>query len=73
MSLKIDSLDDLEALLRLCHRQNVHAVKLDGIEFALSPVDPEAPKQKPSSDPMAAMESALAGMSEEDIALWSAR
>jgi hypothetical protein len=73
MSLKIESLEQLEELLRVCHRQGVHAIKVDGVELALSPIDPNAPKQKVQTDPLADMASALSGMSDEDIALWSAR
>lgn len=71
--MKIESLADLEQLLKLCHKQKVHAMKIDGIEFALSPVDPDAPKvDSRLNDPLARVESILDGMTEEDIAMWHA-
>ena len=39
--MKIETLADLEALLKLCHKQHVHNVTLDGITLNLTPQDPD--------------------------------
>ena len=65
--MRIETLDDLDNLLKLCHRQGVHAMKVDGLEFALSPVNPEAKPEARAVDPL----DSLQGMSEDEILYWS--
>jgi hypothetical protein len=54
--MKIESLDDLEAVMRLCHRMKVHTIVVDGVTLQLSPVDIDAKEEKddpgPPIDPM---------------------
>lgn len=65
--LKIESLEDLEKLLAVCHKQAVHAIEVDGIKLNLTPRDPEAKPMPRQPDPL----DALSNLTEEEIALWS--
>lgn len=38
--MKVSSLKELKALLKLCREQGVHSIKLDGMEFGLLPTIP---------------------------------
>lgn len=42
--MKVESIDELEAVLRLCHRQGVHNIVIDNIQISLTPQDPDALK-----------------------------
>lgn len=48
--MKIDTLKDLERVIKLCRKTGVSAIKIDGIEFGLGP----EPKQQMSANHLVA-------------------
>lgn len=46
----ISTLADLEELLRLCHKQGVHCIKVGEVEVSLTPQDPDVVVSKPELD-----------------------
>lgn len=61
----INDLSQLEELLKLCHRQGVHAMKIDGIEFALNPLQEIKKSAEPTSTANAL--DALYDMTDEEL------
>lgn len=65
--MKIENQKELEALLKLCRRQGVRSIEIDGIKMLIEPLEQEKPQQQSASVPLAA----LPGLTDEDILLWS--
>lgn len=65
--MKIENQKELESLLKLCRRQGVRSIEIDGIKMLIEPLEQEKPQQQSSSVPLAA----LPGLTDEDILLWS--
>lgn len=61
----INNIKDLEAVLKLCHKQGVHSIEVDNIKMVIG--EPPTPKLK-SEEPK---EDNTAQLSEEDLLLWS--
>jgi len=64
--MKIESLKDLEAMLKVCRKQGVLAIKVDGIELSLGDV----PENKPKGDTSDKIETPDA-LSGEELMFWS--
>jgi len=66
--MKIENQKELESLLKLCRRQGVRSIEIDGIKMLIEPLEQEKPQQQQSASvPLAA----LPGLTDEDILLWS--
>lgn len=65
--MKIENQKELESLLKLCRRQGVRSIEIDGIKMLIEPLEQEKPQQQSGSVPLAA----LPGLTDEDILLWS--
>ena len=54
----IDSLKDLEKLIKLCRKSGVSTIRVDGIDLVLSPIESQRPPKVSyeHQDPMASLE-----------------
>ena len=64
--MKIENQKELESLLKLCRRQGVRSIEIDGIKMLIEPLEQEKPQQQASSSV-----TGLPGLTEEDLLLWS--
>ncbi len=52
--MKIDDLDQLEKLIRLCRKTGISAIEIDNIKFNLNPIEKRVrTKAEPLADPLA--------------------
>lgn len=65
--MKIESIKDLEAVLKLCRKQGVEAIRIDGIDIKLG--DVPTPPSKADAKDIIPTEGAYAG---DDVLFWSA-
>lgn len=79
--MKLDSIKDLEKVIKLCRRLGVNAIKVDGVEFQLSDTPVEKAKvinkittQPDSYSPGITedMKIAIDELTEEQLLMWSA-
>jgi len=63
--MKIETLDTLESVLKLCHRMRVHTIVIDGITLQLSPQPEEKPAERRAAD------GASPRFPEDDLLFWS--
>lgn len=63
--MKVETLKDLEAMLKVCRKQGVLAIKVDGIELSLGDA-PDAKLKQDDKGPVVEDE-----LSSEDILFWS--
>jgi len=62
---KIETLKELEAMLKVCRKQGVTSISVDGIQLQLG----DLPAEKLSAEPL--KEQVEDAYSAEDIAFWS--
>lgn len=64
--MKIDTIKDLEAVLKLCRKQGVTSISIDGIQLAIGDMPEEKPKTE-QQNPAAPMPE----YTQEQMLLWS--
>lgn len=68
--MKIDNIKDLEAVLKLCNKQGVRSISIDGISLALDGVPPNK-KEETYTNAYEALKPE--NISEEDLLFWSSQ
>lgn len=68
--MKIDNIKDLEAVLKLCNKQGVRSISIDGISLALDGVPPNK-KEEAYTNAYEALKPE--NVSEEDLLFWSSQ
>ena len=64
--MKIDTLKDLEAMLKICRKQGVESVKVDGLEIKLGDIEAKNPTANNNADV-----DAPSAYTEEQLLNWS--